>query len=81
MAVAGFLLHTLPEDADRVEAEAASFQEITTYGVHQRQGCYVVAVAEAPGLAMEELLKRVQGIDGVLAAYVTSMTVEDELEP
>ncbi|MDR2669664.1 MAG: chaperone NapD [Desulfovibrio sp.] len=79
MAVAGFLLQTLPEDAGRVEAEAAAFPEITTYGVHQ--GCYVVAVAEAPGLVMEKLLKRVQGIDGVLAAYITSMTVEDELEP
>jgi nitrate reductase NapAB chaperone NapD len=79
MAVAGFLLHTLPEDGSRVEAEAAAFPEITTYGVHQ--GCYVVAVAEAPGLVMEELIGRVRSIDGVLAAYITSMTVEDELEP
>jgi nitrate reductase NapAB chaperone NapD len=79
MAVAGFLLHTLPEDGGRVEAEAAAFPEITTYGVHQ--GCYVVAVAEAPGLVMEELIGRVRSIDGVLAAYITSMTVEDELEP
>ncbi|MDR2124035.1 MAG: chaperone NapD [Desulfovibrio sp.] len=79
MAVAGFLLQTLPEDSGRVETEAGSFPEITTYGVHH--GCYVVAVAEAPGLAMEELLTRVQSVDGVLAAYVASMTVEDELEP
>jgi nitrate reductase NapAB chaperone NapD len=79
MAVTGFLLHTLPEDGGRVEAAAAAFPEITTYGVHQ--GCYVVAVAEAPGIDMEALLRSVQGIDGVLAAYVTSMTVEDELEP
>ncbi|MDR1946050.1 MAG: chaperone NapD [Desulfovibrio sp.] len=79
MAVTGFLLHTLPGHSEQVEAEAAAFPEITTYGVHQ--GCYIAAVAEAPGTEMERLLTRVQCIEGVLAAYITSMTVEDELEP
>jgi hypothetical protein len=29
---------------------------------------------------MENLLRGVHGLDGVLTVYVTSMTVEDELE-
>ncbi|MDR0826657.1 MAG: hypothetical protein LBN33_02100 [Desulfovibrio sp.] len=78
MAIAGFLIHTLPEQSKAVEAAAAAFPEITTYGVHQN--CYVVAVAEAPGLEMENLLGRVQSLAGALATYVTSMTMEDEIE-
>jgi hypothetical protein len=54
-------------------------REITSFGVHRE--CYVVAVAEAPAGEVEELLRRVRGVEGVLSLYVTSMTIEDEIEP
>lgn len=77
MAIMGFLVHTSPEDSAEIERRIGSIPEITTYGIHQES--YIVAVAEAPGDAMEAILGTVQAVEGVLAAYVTSLTVEDEL--
>jgi nitrate reductase NapAB chaperone NapD len=79
MAIAGFLVHAELGQCERIEGQLAEMPEISTFGIHQ--GRYIVAVAEAPGDGMEDLLHRVHGMDGVLTAYVTSMTVEDELEP
>ncbi len=76
MAIVGFLVHTLPADSRRVEAEIAAMPEMTTYGVHQDS--FVVAVAEAPSDDLEYCFSKVHALDGVLAAYVTSMTTEDE---
>jgi hypothetical protein len=79
MAITGFLVHAEPGHGERIERELADMREITTFGIHR--GCYIVAVAEAPAGEMESLLQRVSGREGVLTAYVTSMTIEDELEP
>lgn len=79
MAIMGFLVHTFPSCGSQVEAAVAAMPEMTTYGIHQ--GCYVVAVAEAPSVELEGLLQRVRGLDGVLTSYVTSLTLEDEQLP
>ena len=79
MAIAGFFVHAEPGQCGRIEEQLAGIPEISTFGIHQ--GRYIVAVAEAPGNAMEGLLHQVHGMEGVLTTYVTSMTVEDELEP
>lgn len=78
MAILGFLVHTEPDAAASVERLVAAMEEMTTYGVHK--DCYVVAVAEAPGNALEAALGRVSMLEGVLACYVTSLTREDEEE-
>ena len=79
MAITGFLVHCEAGRSGRVERRLSEIREITSFGVHRE--CYVVAVAEAPGGEMEALLRRVRREEGVLALYVTSMTLEDELEP
>ena len=76
MAIMGFLVHSTAEDSARVESEVAATPEMTTYGIHQ--GCYIVAVAEAPSSALEDALARVKAIEGVLTCYVTSLNIEDE---
>ncbi len=78
MAILGFLTHTLADQAQAVEKALAAMPELTTYGVHK--DCYVVTVAEAPSDALEALVERVRGVDGVLTVYVTSFTREDEEE-
>jgi nitrate reductase NapAB chaperone NapD len=78
MAIAGFLVHAEAEQSERLEATLAEIPGISTFGIHRE--CYIVAVAEAPGGRMENLLRGVHGLNGVLTVYVTSMTVEDELE-
>lgn len=77
MAIMGFLVHMLPEETRRTEAALDLMPEITTYGIHQE--VYIVAVAEAPHKEMERLIERVQALEGVLACYVTSLSLEDEL--
>ena len=72
----GFLVHSTAEDSTHVESLVSAMPEMTTYGIHQ--GCYIVAVAEAPSDALEDALVRVQGIEGVLTCYVTSLNIEDE---
>jgi len=49
-----------------------------SHGIHQDQ--YVVVVAEAPSSQLEEKVERIKDIDGVLAIYTTSVTIEDELD-
>lgn len=78
MAILGFLVHTLPEESELVEAEIKSWPKLTTYGVHQ--DCYVVAVAEGKSEEMEGILEKARQIEGVLTCYVTSMSTEDEEE-
>lgn len=76
MAILGFLVHTAPEACAEVERRVAAMPEMTTYGRHH--GCYVVAVAEAPSAELEAALATVEGLDGVIKCYVTSLTTEDE---
>jgi nitrate reductase NapAB chaperone NapD len=78
VAITGFLVHCEAEQSGRIERRLAELREITSFGVHRER--YIVAVAEAPGGEMEELLRRVRGVEGVLSLYVTSMTIEDEIE-
>jgi len=78
MAIAGLLIHTLPQDAKDVEKAVGSIDEMTTYGIHEDQ--YVVVVAEAPSDQMEDTVGKIDDIGGVLAVYVNSLTVEDEID-
>jgi len=78
MAIAGLLVHTLAEHVEIVERRIGSMPEMTTYGCHQDQ--YVVVVAEAPSDRLESTVERLENIEGVLAIYTTSVTVEDEID-
>ena len=77
MAIAGLLVHTLPEDLERVEAQVKRLPEMTTYGCHQDE--YIVVVAEAPSEDLEERVDGIKDIDGVLTIYTTYVTLEDEM--
>ena len=77
MAIAGLLVHALKEDLARIEARIKQLPEMTTYGCHQDQ--YIVVVAEAPSACLESTVEKIETIDGVLAVYTTSVTVEDEI--
>lgn len=76
MAIAGFIIHMLPENVDAVQNIIATMPELTSYGVHEHS--HLVVVAEAHSSKIEALLNKVQGLEGVLAAYLTSLTLEDE---
>ena len=76
MAILGFLTHTLAGHAQAVEKALAAMPELTTYGVHKNT--YIVTVADAPSDQLEALIDRVRAVEGVLNAYVTSYTREDE---
>ena len=77
MAIAGLLVHTLPEYVVAVEATVKSMSEMTTYGIHEDQ--YVVVVVEADADHMEKTVEKINAIDGVLTIYTTYLTIEDEL--
>ena len=77
MAIAGLLVHTLPEDLERVDAQVKRLPEMTTYGCHQDE--YIVVVAEAPSEDLEERVDGIKDIDGVLTIYTTYVTLEDEM--
>ena len=77
MAIAGLLVHTLKEHLKSVEKQIGSMPEMTTYGCHQDQ--YIVVVAEAPSARLESTVEQIEAINGVLAVYTTSVTVEDEI--
>ncbi len=77
MAIAGFLVHTLPENTKIIEQALVKIEGLTSYGIHDES--YIVAVAESKVNAIESLMENVQKIEGVLAIYLTSLTTEDEL--
>ncbi len=78
MAIAGLLVHTLPDDIKDVEKAVGLMDNMTTYGIHEDQ--YVVVVAEVPSDKMENIVGEINGIDGVLTIYTTYLTVEDEID-
>jgi len=78
MAIAGLLVHTLKDDVKDVEKAVGLLAEMTTYGIHEDQ--YVVVVAEAPSDQMEDVVRKIDGIAGVLTIYTTYLTVEDEID-
>lgn len=79
MAIAGFLVQTLPEQTRSVEAALTKMPGVRSYGIHE--GAYIVAVAESETARLEALVERMQELEGVLAVYLTSVTTEDEEEP
>ena len=78
MAIAGLLVHTLSEHIKTVEAQIKTMPDMTSHGIHQDQ--FVVVVAEAHSAQLEDKVERIKEIDGVLAIYTTSVTIEDELD-
>ncbi len=77
MAIAGLLIHTLPETVKAVERKISNIPEMTTYGIHENQ--YVVVVVETEADSMEKTVEKIKDIDGVLTIYTTYLTIEDEL--
>ena len=78
MAILGFLIHTLDEDVQEVEAMVKKMPEITTYGVHQDH--FIVTVAEVPADDVEKIMNKINELDGVLTTYTTYLTIEDEID-
>jgi nitrate reductase NapAB chaperone NapD len=78
MAVAGLLVHALPDKILEVESRINTMSGMTTYGIHQDQ--YLVVVAEAPGKQMEKVVEPIEAMDGVLTLYTTYLTIEDEID-
>ncbi len=77
MAIAGLLVQANQEDLPELEARLRKLPELSTYGIHKQQ--YIVVVAEAPSGKMEDVVKRIHGLPGVLTTYTAYLTVEDEL--
>jgi len=78
MAILGFLIHTLDEDVQEVEAKVKKMPEITTYGIHQDH--FIVTVAEVPADDVEKIMNKIKELDGVLTTYTTYLTIEDEID-
>ena len=78
MAIMGFLVHSLRNDAGEVEARIKAMPEMTTYGIKQEE--YVVVVAEAPSAYIEKTVNRIKDLAGVLSIYPTYLTIEDEID-
>ncbi len=76
MAIAGLLVHTLPEYLEEVEEKISLMADMTTYGIHQNQ--YIVVVAEVHSGRMEKRVDAIKDIEGVLTIYTTYVTLEDE---
>lgn len=77
MAIAGLLVQAHKEDLPEVEARLQELPELSTYGIHKDN--YVVVVAEAPAGRLEEVVERINRLDGVLTTYTAYLTVEDEI--
>ncbi len=77
MAIAGFLVQAKKSELDEVETRLRSLPELTIYGAHQDQ--FIVVVAEAPAGQMEDVVERINRLDGVITTYTAYVTVEDEL--
>lgn len=78
MAILGFLAHALAAEAADVEARLAAVPGLTTYGIHKEH--YIVVVADGPSAEMEALVDSVKLVEGVITVYITSYTMEDEME-
>ena len=78
MAIAGLLVHSLKERLPDIESHIREMPEMTTYGCHKDK--YIVVVAEVPADRMEQTVKRIQALDGVLTIYTTYITLEDEMD-
>ncbi len=77
MAITGMLVQALVDKVGEVEARLAAQPGATTYGVHQDQ--YVVAVLEAPHKELEDRLRALEDMEGVLKIYTTYLNLEDEM--
>ncbi|MBW2328439.1 MAG: chaperone NapD [Deltaproteobacteria bacterium] len=78
MAILGFLIHTLDENVQEVEAKVKKMPEITTYGIHQDH--FIVTVAEVAADDVEKTMNKIKELDGVLTTYTTYLTIEDEID-
>ncbi len=67
MAMAGLLVHTVKDEVEDVERTVSSINEMTTHGIQKDQ--YVVVVVKASSDQMENVVGRINDIDGVLTIY------------
>ena len=78
MAITGFLIHTLDDNVDEVEATVNAMTDVTTYGIHQDH--FIVTVAEVPADELEKTMNSIKKLDGVLTIYTTYLAIEDEID-
>ena len=78
MAVAGLLVMALPGQAEPVSRALAALPGADVPGLGQED--QMAVVLEAPSSQLSERLEQIQGLEGVLSAFVTYVNIEDELE-
>lgn len=77
MAIAGLLVHCETGRVEEVEAAIEQMDGLAGHGVHEEH--YIVVVAEFPSSRMEDEVKRLEMLGGVLNVYTTYLNIEDEL--
>lgn len=79
MPVAGIVVLTVKEKADRVLTGMQQIENVTTYGVHKEN--HIVAVLEGDNSReLETLSNRIEEIDGVLGVFPAYVSFEDEAD-
>lgn len=78
MAIAGLLVHTLPQDIEVIEKKIRTMDHMESYGIHKKE--YIIVVAEVDADKMEKEVEKINDIEGVLTIYTTYVTLEDEEE-
>ncbi len=78
MAIMGFLVHALDENVQDIEAAIQTMPEMTTYGIHQDH--FIVTVVESPSDQIEQAMRQITELEGVLTTYSTYLTIEDEID-
>ncbi len=76
MAIAGLLVHTLQGKTEVTEQVIKKMDTMTSYGIHKDE--FIVVVAEVHSKDIENEVKKIEEIDGVLTIYTTYVTLEDE---
>ena len=77
MAIAGLLVHCEAGKAEETEEAVKQMTGFESHGIHDEH--YVVVVAEFPSGSMEDEVKQLEELAGVLTVYTTYLNIEDEL--
>lgn len=80
MAIASFIVQTLAADDEtrqRIEAGAGVMRGVSLHGWPKPDS--LVAVADCPAEDLQELVRELSVLPGVVAVHVASLNMEDEL--
>ncbi len=78
MPIGGFVVSVLPEEREETVGRLSEFEGVTVYGYDERGNVVVVIEAEDYD-AMDSLVERIMGLDGVLNVGLAYLNFEDEI--